>query len=277
MNQLQTSDSPSTTTQPNPDSYCFCGLAFNPPYRDFAIAVAKDLAIHHPGVKYLLLTDKGEDFDGIDNVIAIQRKQKSVLFPYHDRRFAIEEALKRFEHTIQIDTDIRIHRPLPLPAELFSSGGIVAFTRPLASHMEKYQSHEIPIYRALSQKFDVNFNDIQHVGEFIFVVSRNQNKHTLFLDTWEKAAQYLELHRLHGPDGPAMGMAALKSGIHVSHSIWPTEMEKNVVEHLKVSSGKKRLKIKKNRLQKLQARFLYHYRLNRLRLKALRQREFFYD
>ena len=110
MNQLQTSDSPSTTTQPNPDSYCFCGLAFNPPYRDFAIAVAKDLAIHHPGVKYLLLTDKGEDFDGIDNVIAIQRKQKSVLFPYHDRRFAIEEALKRFEHTIQIDTDIRIHR-----------------------------------------------------------------------------------------------------------------------------------------------------------------------
>jgi hypothetical protein len=92
------------------NSYCFCGLALGKKYRLCAMDVGRDLQRYHPGVEYLILTDDPSDFRDLSNVIAIKHIQDSIMFPYNDRRFAIEKALERYDMTIQIDTEYSLFK-----------------------------------------------------------------------------------------------------------------------------------------------------------------------
>jgi hypothetical protein len=256
------------------NNYCFCGLALGIKYRLCAIDLAKDLQKYHPGVEYLILTDDTSDFRDLKNVIAIKHSQDSIMFPYNDRRFAIEKALFRYDRTIQIDTDIRLLKPLIFPNELDNLDGIIAKSLPLKNHLNQYQPQNLPYYEKIAQKLDIDFDSVSYVGEFVFAVARNMGKEREFVHYWGMIAKYLELQRIHGADGPIIGLAAAKVGLPIYSSEWPNKIENEYVDHLKFSSGKQ--KIQKTELEKFKFRLVYHYRLNKQRLIAFKNFSFYY-
>lgn len=260
------------TENPN---FCFCGLALGKRYRNCAMDVGKDLQKYHPGVTYLILTDDPKDFRGLPNVLPIKHKQDSIMFPYHDRRFAFEQALLRFEVAIQIDTDIRILKPLTIPPDVINLKGLVGRTENLREHINKYQKQNLPIYSKIAEKLDIPFSEVLYVGEFIFAVAKNNGKEMDFIKHWGVIARYLELHRIHGADGPAIGLAAAKAGLEVIHSDWPSTIQRDYVEHLKFSSGKN--KQEKNFIEQIRFKINYHYRLNKARLLAMKNIDFYYN
>ncbi len=257
-------------------SFCFCGLALGKRYRDCAVDVAVDLQKYHPGVTYVVLTDHKNSFANSPNVLAIQHKQESIMFPYHDRRFAIKESLARFEVAIQIDTDIRLKKALTISSiDLNNLKGILGRTENLSQHLKKYQSENLSYYEKVADKLQIPFKAVSYVGEFIFAVARNNGKEEDFIEHWGNIGRYLELNKIHGADGPTIGLAAAKSGLEVINSDWPSEMEGDFIDHLKFSSGKN--KPKKSALEKLKFRFNYHYRLNKARLASMKDFNFYYN
>lgn len=255
-------------------NYCFCGLAMGKKYREYAASLSADLDRHHPGVKYVLLTDKVRDFKGLLNVIPIGHIQKSALFPYHDRRFALKEALSRFDIAIQIDTDVKINKPLMFPGGLLSSNGMLARTENLGEHLMKYQPENLKIYEDVARKVGIQVNDAPYIGEFIFSMAKDNNREKDFFMYWEKIAVYLDLHKIGGADGPAIGLAAKKSGLAVTHSEWPALVEKEFVAHYKGTSG--RGGRPRSFMERLSLRLGYHWRLNKARILALKDFDFYY-
>ena len=256
-------------------SFCFCGLALGKRYRDCALAVAIDLQKYHPGVEYLILTDDTSSFKNTPNMIAIKHQQNSVMFPYHDRRFAIKESLARYDIAIQIDTDIRLKKALTVSSlNLNGLKGILGRTENTSQHLKKYQPENLPYYQKVADKLQVDFEKASYVGEFIFAVAKNNGKEEAFIEYWGNIGRYLELNKIHGADGPAIGLAAAKAGLEVIHSDWPAEMEGDFIDHLKFSSGKN--KPHKNKLERLKFRLNYHYRLNKTRLVSLKDFNFYY-
>jgi hypothetical protein len=248
-------------------NYCFCGLAIGKRYREFAMHLAADLDRHHPGIKYVLLTDNVNDFKDLSNVTPISHIQESALFAYQDRRFALQEALSRFDIAIQIDTDTKINRPLILPGELFALNGILARTENLDEHLRKYQPGNLKIYEDIAHKLGICVNDVLYVGEFIFCMARDGKEKDFFM-YWGKIARYLDLHRVCGADGPTIGLAAKKAGLTVTHSDWPSTVEHEFVVHYKNMSGRNASSAPF--LERLTLRLGYHYRLNKTRLLSLK-------
>lgn len=257
------------------NSYCFCGLALGKKYRSCAVNVARDLEKYHPGIQYLILTDEPRDFQDLSNVIAIKHIQDSIMFPYNDRRFAIEKALERYDMAIQIDTDIRLIKSLVFPEQFNNLDGVFGTIKNLKAHLTRYQPENIPYYEKVAQKLDIDFENAPYVGEFIFAVGKNRKKEEEFIYYWGIIAKYLEIHRLHGADGPVMGLAAAKAGLPTYPSEWSDMIEREFVEHLKFSSGKN--KIQKSDWEKLKFRVAYHYRLNKQRILALKDFNFYYN
>lgn len=257
------------------NSYCFCGLALGKKYRLCAMDVARDLQKYHPDIPYLILTDDTSDFRDFSNMIAIKHSQDSVMFPYNDRRFAIEKALARYDMTIQIDTDVRLLKPLILPEGFNNLNGILARIADLNSHLQRYQLQNVPYYQKIARKLQIDFATVPYIGEFIFVVAKNDGKEQEFIHYWGRIARYLELNKVHGADGPVMGLAAAKASLPTYPSEWPSLIEHEFVNHLKYSSGKK--KISKSDWEKLKFRLGYYYRLNKTRLLALKDFNFYYS
>lgn len=257
------------------NDFCFCGLALGQKYRDCAVSVGKDLEKYHPGVQYVILTDRVEDFQEFSNITAIQHSQDSIMFPYHDRRLVIKKALETYNMTIQIDTDIKFKKQLLLPSEVLQVKGITGSIKNLKQHLNKWQPDNLYHYQKVAEKLDLDFDNAPYLGEFIFAVSRFQDREKDWIEQWGKIGRYLELHKIHGADGPAMGLAIMKSGISYSATDWASLMETEYLNHLKFSSGKKR--IQKSKLEKLRFKLNYHYRLNKARLIALQDFDFYYD
>jgi hypothetical protein len=255
--------------------FCFCGLAIGKKYRDFAINAAKDLQKYHPNIQYIILTDKAKDFEHVNNITAIQHSQDSIMFPYHDRRLVIERALEIYDITIQIDTDIRLKKALLLPPEILGLQGITGTINNLKNHIEKYQPENLYYYQKVAEKLDIDFDNSPYVGEFVFAVSRYQGLEKEFIQEWGRIGRYLELHKIHGADGPAIGLAIMKVGLPFIATDWSSLIEHEYTEHLKFSSGKTPLQ--KSKLEQLKFRIGYHYRLNKAKLNALKDFKFFYE
>ncbi len=257
------------------NNFCFCGLALGKKYRDCAVNVGKDLAKYHPGIQYVILTDRAEDFKQSSNIIPIQHSQDSIMFPYHDRRLVIKIALETYDMTIQIDTDIKFKKQLLLPSEILQVKGVTGNIKNLKQHLSKWQPDNLYHYQKVAEKLDIDFDNAPYLGEFVFAVSRFQGIETDWIEQWGKIGRYLELHKIHGADGPAIGLAMLKSGMPYCATDWSYLMEAEYLDHLKFSSGKK--KIEKTEWEKLQFKLNYHYRLNKARLIALQDFDFYYN
>ena len=91
-----------------------------------------------------------------------------------------------------------------------------------------------------------------------------------FFHLWEKISRYVELNGMHGGDGNVMGLAAAKVGWTVNNSeTWQGIQE--ITKHLDASHQRRA-----SFWGDLQRRLAYHYRLNRTRLVALKDFDFYY-
>lgn len=251
------------------NSFCFCTLAFGSKYRLMAKELASDLEKYSPGTFLVIGTDKSSDFNNNKNIIAFKLHQQGILHCYNDRRFVIEKALASFQTVIHIDSDTKILGKIPERLEY--SPGISGCYENLLKHISKYRQQDRGILEHVSLKLNINIENANWIGESLYIITKDGGKEQEFLQIWGLLASYLELKGMHSGDGNLMGLAAAKVGWIVNNSEnW--HLLKQLTCHLDASQQKEKRSFGDN----LNRRIGYHYRLNKTRLLALRNFNFYY-
>ena len=227
--------------------FCFCTVAFSHTYRSLALKLAKDLEKYAPDIPFIVFTDKPEVFSGQSNVLVTKHRRKGVLV-YHERRFAIAQALTMFNSCMYLDADVRICDNVPQRKWL---PGITAKSSyPLLKHHQSviegknqkpWRYKAWSLIRDMADKLDLDLekDDIQFINEFLFVVTRASGVEQEFLQLWDKLAIYSDLHGVHKGPGNAMGLAAAKVGFPVRRDeMAGLDFFDDRVERWKIQQGK---------------------------------------
>ncbi|HEY9621019.1 MAG TPA: hypothetical protein V6C78_11655 [Crinalium sp.] len=229
------------------ESLCFCTAAFGKEYVHLAKLLANDLYQFAPNRTFLVLTNKPKWFREHPNVIAIQHWCRGVL-PYHERRFAIQQALSLAPSVMYLDADVRICAPVP-EHQIFQPGitarscGVMQkhlqerFDRPsLSSALQRKKQ----IIEQMADKagIDLNSPDVQFINEFLFVVTVDGGREQEFLRRWGELAIYADHLGMHKHPTYAMAFAAVKSGFPIYRSEMPgLDFFDDRIEKVKVSKG----------------------------------------
>ncbi|QLE56035.1 hypothetical protein [Nostoc sp. TCL26-01] len=248
--------------------YCFCTLALRKRYRLLAQQLASDLEKYAPGKTLLVLTDEPSDFRDQANVMAFKHRQRGILHCYHDKSLVMEVALSKFYAAVYIDADTRILSPIPQGLK-WQPGITAGHCENLVGHVSKYTPERLPHISKAAANLNLEIETVNYVGECLFIIARDEGKEIEYLKYWATIGRYLELRGIHAGSGNAMGLAAAKVGWNVAKDGW--EEVKNVIKHLDASYTNKQTvwDFWKRRLG-------YHYRLNKARLAALREFDFYY-
>jgi hypothetical protein len=251
-------------------NFCFCTLALGSRYRLMTKELAKDLSFYAPKIPLVVCTDLPSDFQDCENIIPFEFYQTGILHCYHDRRFVIQRGLSLFETAILIDADTKIINHIPESIEAIP-GVIGAFSEPLIPHVQKYNPERLSRLQKIATKLALDLTQSQFVGESLIIISRSQNQAQEFINWWGKIGTYLELRGIHAGSGNIIGLAALKTGFTIQKTPnW--EKLNQVRQHLDASYNRQ----PQSQWQQLQRRLMYHYRLNKTRLIALQDFNFYY-
>lgn len=251
-------------------SFCFCTLALGHKYRVLTQELAADLEKFADGISLIVYTDDPKDFHKHKNVIAVKHYQQGILHCYNDKRFVMEMGLSKFSAAIYIDADTRIKSPIA--SDLTFKPGITAgHSENLMTHATKYNPERIPHFQNIASKLNLKIETVDYIGESLFILTCDEGKEIEFLKRWGKIAKYFELHGIHSGEGNAMGLAAAEIGWTVHTDNW--QQIKDVTEHLDASHWSNKI----TKITKLKKRLAYHYRLNKSRIMALQNHQFFYN
>lgn len=254
-----------TTSQKN---FCFCTLALGKKYRIMAQDLAKDLEQYSPGTLIYIFSDKPQHFKEQKNVVNFRHHQQGTQRCSNDRRIILQRVLADFPIAIHIDADTRIKGDLPNIIDC--SPGITGLSENLVSHITKNRPQSVNIIKSVATKLDIPLDEAQWIGESLYIVARDGGKEEEFFRLWGLIASYAELKGMHGGDGNLMGLAASKIGWKVTlNQSWQTLNQ--ITEHLDASHS-----VKRSQWEQLQRRIGYHYRLNKQRLLALKDFNFYY-
>ena len=258
-------------------SICFSVLAFQPKYQQLAKKLAADIARVSPDTILVIGTDNPQAFDKCSNVNAFMLKKAGILHCYNDKRFVIEKALQQFKTVIQIDADTQITAPLPQDISL-SPGIAGSYLVNMVEHSQRYNPGRLDYLNKLARKSGQDPNSITFVGEALFAVTAEGAQAKEFIRQWDLMARYLELKGVHSGEGNIIGLAAAKAGLEIAAPDWLAEI-KAASEHLDASQDRASAHAKqRKRLSqtKLMRSLNYHYRLNKTRLFALKDFDFYY-
>lgn len=250
---------------------CFCTLALGHRYRLMAQKLAEDLVKYAPQTQLIIYTDNPQDFSNSANVVAFKHTQQSTLRCVNDKRFLLQKALSMYPATIFVDADTRIIDNVP--EKIQCSPGITACHQNLIEHLQKRSPKSLNFLKKIASKLGIEENmwkQVQWVGESIYIITRDRGKELEFIETWGIIVNYLELNNLHLNDGNIMGIAAAKVGWTIHQQGW-SELNQ-IREHLDASYNRPPTSLWQIFKQKLS----YHYRLNRLRIIALKNFKFYY-
>ncbi len=254
--------------KPTSKEFCFCAIALGSQYREMAKLLANDLESYSPNTLIYIFTDNPREFDSQHNVIALKHHQQGIQNCYNDRRLLLERVFVDFPTAIQIDVDTRIIGNIPNGLEFPS--GIIGFQKNLIDHVSKARPHSLAMMQTLAAKLKIPLENAQWVGEALFIVTRDGPKENEFFRWWEQIARYAELRGMHSGEGSLIGLAAAKVGWKIkSHSTWETLSQ--LSQHCDASRS-----VKRSSWQQFQRRIGYHYRLNKARLAALKDFDFYY-
>lgn len=251
--------------------FSFCTLALGKKYRDFTKQLAGDLDRYSPGTKLVVYTDNPSDFRDKQNVLAFKHRQQGILYCYHDKRFVMEKALSMFPVAINIDADTRIVDDVPKQLEF--TPGINARHQNMMAHVSKYRPQSIELIKTVANKLNIIVDDAQFIGESMYVITRDGGREKEFFKYWGTIGNYFEMNGMFSGEGNAMGLAAARVGWTINRSEGWENINK-IRKHLDASYGRKHLPFW--HLEDLKQRFAYHYRLNKTRLAALSDFDFFY-
>ncbi len=249
--------------------FCFSTLALGKRYRQMAQKFGSELEKCSPDLILFVGTDEPKDFACHKNIIAFKLIQQGILHCYHDKRFVVEKALLEYNTTIQIDADTNLigNPPETINNESSSIGGV---NEDMMTHVKKFNPERVKHIEKVASKLDLDLEKAQYIGESLMIFSRDKGKEQDFLDYWGEIGRYLELKDIHAGSGNAIGLAALKVGWKIEHT---PDWDKihQIASHFDASYNNKRTK-----WQQLQRKLAYHYRLNKTRLEALGNFNFYY-
>jgi len=249
------------------NDFCFCTLALKKRYRDWARLLAGDIEKYFPGAKHVIATDKPSAFKACTNVVAIKHSQRGLFYPVNDKRFAVKEALLRYETAISIDADSRIIQSPTLSFQ-FLPGNMPRGHSIQDILTRHHSSRDQQIVKELSKKLQINLEKVKWNLDWLFIVTRDKGKESEFIKWWGVIAEYLELHRFSGGDGYCIGLAASKVG-------W--EGRGDIGELARIFHNTKNSRSERAfSLRGLKLRLGYYYRYSKARLFALRDYDFFY-
>ena len=249
--------------------FCFGTLALGSRYRVMTKELASDIERYSPGTLLIVGTDAPNDFKENKNVLAFKLHQQGILHCYHDKRFVIEKGLAKCKTVIQIDADTRITGDVPEIKTV--PGKIEAFNEHLVSHVQKYTPERLKRLENIANKLNIPIEKASFIGEALLIITQDEGKEKEFIRWWGLIGNYLELQGIHAGSGNIIGLAALKVGWTATRgSSW--EMLNTITNHIDASHQKKQ-----NRYwQNFKRRLGFHYRLNKARLAALKNFDFYY-
>lgn len=211
------------------DCYCFCTAAYGKKYRMLCELLVQDIAQFDPGRKFIIYTDDATPFRKYGHVVCYEQPLNSIG-AYHQRRWAIKEALAEYDFCICIDSDNRIIKPVNFQFEI--KPGITARSccpynkhekDTIAGKNNKERQWQYGIFQAMSRKLGVNPQDpkLTWVNEFLFIVARDEGRERLFLDYWDRLELFAAVRR--NAKGPCkqIALAAFVSGIEIRRDEMP--------------------------------------------------------
>lgn len=255
------------------DDFCFSILALGSKYRIMTRQLIENLEKYAPEAYVVVGTDNPAEFKNYKKVIAFKLIQKGILHCYHDQRFVIEKALTQFPLVIKIDADTKIIAPISQPLNI-PDGLHATHVEDIVQHNQKYTPKRLQYFEKVAGKLALDLSQVSFIGESLFAIStKDKNQAANFVQQWGLIARYTELHGIHSGEGNIIGLAAQKAGLGIYKSPdWLKEINQ-VRKHLDASKFSSR----KNKLSQLQSRFKYHYRLNKARIVALKNFDFYFN
>jgi len=206
---------------------CYCTLAIHAPYRRRARQLCADLS----GVPWIVLTDEPQDFADLPVSVRYHRPTGPMAADYvarlpptgnnrggaayHDKRFAVQAALRDFDTAIFLDADVRIsQRPVqsgPLPPGLAVLPGE---RESLAEVFERRGQWRAPFFMDLARDL-IGTTDIlastYWISELCYAVTRD-GRESRFFEAWDRAADFLQARNVFSGEGGVMGLIAAYAG-----------------------------------------------------------------
>jgi hypothetical protein len=183
----------------------FCTLAIHAFYRERARLLCADLAPW----PVIVLTDEPSDFghlcvqpirhtptgpmavDYLERLAATGNYRGAAA--YHDKRFAIQAALRDFETTIFLDADTRILREVSPFTDFLPGLAVTNVVRKtVAQHLETSGSWRLPAFERLAHELLSDLDALQVAKwchESCFAVTKNGLEHRFF-GTWDMPPTY---------------------------------------------------------------------------------------
>jgi hypothetical protein len=214
-------------------SVCFCTLAIHAPYRKRARMLCADSA---PG-PWVVLTDEPADFADLPvravrhaptGPMAIDYLQR--LAPtgegrgaaaYHDKRFALQAALRDFDTAIFLDADSRSDA-LPSTSAFPPGLAVVPVVRKsIAAHLETCGPWRLPAFVELARLLTGDAAVLDAAcwcHETFYAVTKDGNEQRFFY-AWERAAEFLQRRGVHSGEGGVMGLAAACAGWTIDYEV----------------------------------------------------------
>jgi hypothetical protein len=214
---------------------CFCTLAIHEPYRRRARLLCASAA----GVPWVVLTDEPDDFAdfGVRAIHHIPTGPMAVdylahLAPtgagrgaaaYHDKRFAIQAALKDFDTAIYVDADTRIAALPQLGAFPAGLSVLPVVRASIAEHLKTAGSWRMPHFVDLARHLtgdDKILLTARWCHEALIAVTRDGREAPFFM-AWSRAAHFLQDRGVYSGEGGVIGLAAAYAGWGVDYEAIP--------------------------------------------------------
>lgn len=255
------------------NNFCFSVLALGSKYRIMTQQLIENIEQYAPEAYVVVGTDNPSEFKKYQKVIAFKLVQKGILHCHHDQRFVIEKALTQFSLVIRIDADTKItdliSQPLQIPTGLHAT-----HVENIVQHNQKYAPERLKYFEKLADKLKLDLNQVSFIGESLFAIStKDKNQAVNFIQQWGLISSYAELHGIHGGEGNIIGLAAQKAGLEIHKSPDWLKQINQVRQHLDAS----KFASKKSKFSHLQSQLKYHYRLNKARIIAMKNFDFYYN
>jgi len=134
---------------------------------------------------------------------------------YHDKRFALQAALREFDSAIFLDADVRVSpRPVrggPLPPGLAVLPGE---RESLAQVLELRGQWRAPFFADLARDLLGNADILRStywISEWCYGVTRD-GRESRFFEAWDRAADFMQGRNVFSGEGGVMGLIAACAG-----------------------------------------------------------------
>jgi len=133
---------------------------------------------------------------------------------YHDKRFALQAALKEFETAIFVDADTRIGAIPRLPTFRPGISVVKEVDASIAEHLSRWGSHRKPAFERLGVELTGDVEVIKLArwcSEALFAITKDGNEGKFFED-WGRGAEFFQREGLFTGEGGVIGLAAVCAG-----------------------------------------------------------------